>query len=193
MKNKNDEILLTNLNKDNKNDYSNNVDCESNYHIPRSNEMFFTFKNNNGIKENKKSKKNFDDEKVINNINFDSKNEIISYIVKIRDNNYFENKENIRDNENISLVSKGNKPYYHNMVDRKQKKYNNKNVNELSNYVHKLINKNTYIEEKIHDSLKDDLIISEKNNLLLKRINKRKKNKKINNINFNENLLTSKY
>ena len=187
------EVLLTNMNKEFKNVYLNNVEYNSNNNIPRSNKMIFNIQDNNKIKERKKSKINNNDEKGINERNLENKNEIISYIIKMKDDNYFENKENINNNENISYVSKGYQPCYHKTVERKPKKYNNKNVNELSNYVQKLINENTSIEEKIHDSQKDEIIIAQKNNLLLDRINKRKKNKKINNINFNENLLSSKY
>ena len=180
MKKKTEEILLT------------NTEYHSNNNIPRNNKIIFNIHDNTKIKEIKNSKKNINDEKGINDGHLEN-NEIISYIIKMKDNNYFENKENINNNENISYDSKCYKPCYHKMVDSKPKKYNNKNVNELSKYVQKLINENTCIEEKIHDSLKDGIILSEKNNLLLDRINKRKKNKKINNINFNENYLTSKY
>ena len=102
------------------------------------------------------------------------------------------NKENNPNNENISFGTKEVKPYFHKIIDRKTKKYNNKNLNELSNFVNKLINENNYIEEKIQKSINDNTLLNNNggNDLIIETINRRKKNKKIN---FNENILTKKY
>ena len=106
--------------------------------------------------------------------------------------NNLNNKENNPNNGNISFSSKEVKSYSHKNKDSTAKKYNNKNVNELSNFVNNLINKNNYIEEKIQKNINDNILFNEneENDLMIKTLDRRKNNKKIN---FNENILTKKY
>ena len=106
--------------------------------------------------------------------------------------NNVNNQENNPINGKISFSSKEVKSYYHKIKDSKAKKYNNKNMNDLSNLVYNLINKNNYIEEKIQKNINDNILFNEndENDLMIKTLNRRKNNKKIN---FNENILTKKY
>ena len=117
-------------------------------------------------------------------------NEIKIDLKKLKSN--MNNKENNPNNENISISSNESKPYYHKIIDRKTKKYNNKNLNELSNFVNKLIKENNCIEEKIHKNINDDMTLNEngENNLIINTLNRRQKNKKIN---FNEIISAKKY
>ena len=117
-------------------------------------------------------------------------NEIKIDLKKLKSN--MNNKENNPNNENISISSNESKPYYHKIIDRKTKKYNNKNLNELSNFVNKLIKENKCIEEKIHKNINDDMTLNEngENNLIINTLNRRQKNKKIN---FNEIISAKKY
>ena len=103
-----------------------------------------------------------------------------------------DNKENNPINENISIYTEEMKSYFHKNNDKAAKKYNNKNVNELSNFVNKLINKNNHIEENIQKNINDNILFNNKgeNDLIIDTLNRRKKYKKIN---FNENKLTKKY
>ena len=96
--------------------------------------------------------------------------------------NNLNNKENNPNNGNISFSSKEVKSYSHKNKDSTAKKYNNKNVNELSNFVNNLINKNNYIEEKIQKNINDNILFNEneENNLMIKTLDRRKNNKKIN-------------
>ena len=117
-------------------------------------------------------------------------NEIKIDLKKLKSN--MNNKENNPNNENITISSNESKPYYHKIIDRKTKKYNNKNLNELSNFVNKLIKENNCIEEKIHKNINDDMTLNENgdNNLIINTLNRRQKNKKIN---FNEIISAKKY
>ena len=117
-------------------------------------------------------------------------NEIKIDLKKLKSN--MNNKENNPNNENISISSNESKPYYHKIIDRKTTKYNNKNLNELSNFVNKLIKENNCIEEKIHKNINDDMTLNEngENNLIINTLNRRQKNKKIN---FNEIISAKKY